>query len=239
MFTGLVEAIGTVATVSGPSKASSDAALPRRLRIATSIADAVDTAKAHAPMRPVGLGDSVAIDGCCLTVVDIEPGHLSFEAATETLARTSLGQLKAGDRVHLERALCFGDRLGGHLVSGHVDAVGSITHREMRGSGLYLTIQAPDAVARLTAGRGSITVAGVSLTVTEVVGNALSVMLIPHTLAHTTLGALDAGDAVNLEADLIARYVERLLAHPSHSHPQADDVLPQAASQSPRPIHGV
>jgi riboflavin synthase len=185
------------------------------------------------------LGDSVAIDGCCLTVVEIEPGHLSFEAASETLARTSLGVLAVGDAVHLERALCFGDRLGGHLVSGHIDAVGHVKHREMRGSALYLTIEAPNEVARLTASRGSITIAGVSLTVTDVVGNAVSVGLIPHTLTHTTLGALAVGDAVNLEADLIARYVERLLAHPSVGTQPGAELQKQAAHSSKRSDDGV
>lgn len=217
MFTGLVEAMGTVAQVSGADGPSATASQkPRRLRIATTLADADATSgSADAPQRTIVLGDSVAIDGCCLTVVQIEPGHLSFQATTETLARTTLGALVAQDRVHLERALCFGDRLGGHLVAGHVDAVGEVQQVQVRGSMRYLRVAAPAAVARLVAPRGSITIAGVSLTVTEVDGDTFSVGLIPHTLEHTHLGALEAGSIVNLEADLIARYVERLLGHPA------------------------
>src|SRR5262249_29014993 len=138
---------------------------------------------------------------------------LSFEAATETLARTTLGELRPGDRVNLERALRVGDRLGGHIVAGHVDAVGTVDSVEQRGSALYLGIRAPDEVAPLVAPRGSVTLQGVSLTVTDVQGPVFYVGLIPHTVGVTTLGALRVGARVNLEADLIARYVARLLSY--------------------------
>lgn len=192
MFTGLVETLGTVVAATGDS--------PRRLTIASSI-----------PPDAVQLGDSVAIDGCCLTVVARGATGLTFEAATETLARTTLGQLGVGTQVNLERALRVGDRLGGHLVAGHVDGLGIVMVREQRGSALYLGVEAPADVARLCAPRGSITIAGVSLTVTDVQQRTVFVGLIPHTLAVTTLNALTRGDAVNLEADLIARYVARLM----------------------------
>jgi len=192
MFTGLVETVGTIAAAAGDS--------PRRLTITSEL-----------PGADTKLGDSVAIDGCCLTVVEIGNGTLSFEAATETLARTTLGSLRQGDRVNLERALAVGDRLGGHFVSGHVDGIGTVRVREQRGSALYLGVDAPDEVARLTSPRGSIAIAGVSLTVTDVQGSVIYVGLIPHTLEVTTLGKLQTGSPVNLEADLLARYVDRLL----------------------------
>ena len=193
MFTGLVEIVGRVARVSGDN--------PRALTI-----------RSRLPNRATKVGDSVAIDGCCLTVVKKGTGTLTFEAATETLDRTTLGALRAGDAVNLERALRLGDRLGGHLVTGHVDAVGRVRQRQRRGSALYLTIDVPPELSRLVATRGSITVAGVSLTVTAVGERAFSVGLIPFTLEATTLGALAVGGSVNLEADLLARYVARLLA---------------------------
>lgn len=192
MFTGLVETTGKVVAAVGDA--------PRRLDIRSSL-----------PTADIRLGDSVAVDGCCLTVVHVSHNTLRFEAATETLARTTLGGLQVGSAVHLEQAMQVGDRLGGHIVAGHVDDTGAVVSREMRGSALYLGIAASAAVSRLVAPRGSVTVAGVSLTVTDVVGDTFFVALIPHTLAVTHLGDLQVGERVNLEADLIARYVERLM----------------------------
>ena len=192
MFTGLVEATATVVRATGVS--------PRRLTLASNIA-----------LTDVQLGESIAVDGCCLTVVAADSDGLTFEAATETLARTTLGTLQVGMPVHLERALRFGDRLGGHLVAGHIDCVGTLQGRDMRGSALYLTVDVGPTVAQLTAPRGSITFAGVSLTVTDVQQNLVSVGLIPHTLAVTHLGQLAVGAGINVEADLLARYVARLL----------------------------
>jgi riboflavin synthase len=232
MFTGLVEAQGTIAAVSGPAGDNPPSAtattVPRRLTIATGLGGQ-RAAGGGGAMR---LGDSVAIDGCCLTVVACDPHQLSFEAATETLSRTTLGALAVGDSVNLERALCFGDRLGGHLVSGHIDGVGTVRLRQQRGSALYFDIEAPPEVARLTAARGSITVAGVSLTVTQVQGDTFSIGLIPHTLDHTTLGRLQAGMQVNLEADLVARYVERLLERrgPADLTPSGPGSMPVAST---------
>lgn len=191
MFTGLVETMGTVAQRSGDTL--------RRLTVASAL-----------PPADIRVGDSIAIDGCCLTVVEKGLQGLTFEAATETLQRTTLGALQVGDNVNLERSLRLGDRLDGHLVAGHVDGVGTVRQREQKGSALYLGIEAPLEVSRLTAARGSITVAGVSLTVTGVEGHVFFIGLIPHTVQVTTLGAMQVGQRVNLEADLLARYVERL-----------------------------
>ena len=192
MFTGLIECTGTLRRVSGTS--------PRVLSLESLI-----------PVAEVAVGDSIAIDGTCLTVVSTQDQLLTFEAGTETLEVTTLGSLAEGQRVNLERALRVGDRLGGHLVSGHVDGIGVLTSKEQRDSVLYLGFEAPPEVASLTAKRGSITVSGVSLTVTDVQGPIFYVGLIPHTLEVTTLGSLGLGDRVNLEADLLARYMHRLL----------------------------
>jgi riboflavin synthase len=194
MFTGLVETIGVVRRATGDS--------PRRLTLHSGI-----------PQGEVALGDSIAIDGCCLTVVEKGEDGLSFEAATETLRRTTLGSLRPGAKVNLERALRLGDRLGGHLVSGHVDGLGTLTSREQIESALYLGVEAPADIAPLIASQGSVAVAGVSLTVTRVERRTFWIGLIPHTLAVTTLGALAVGDLINIEADLIARYVQRLATY--------------------------
>jgi len=192
MFTGLIETVGQIRAVAGRA--------PMRLTIASAL-----------PGAEVAIGDSIAIDGCCLTVVAKSEAALSFEAATETLARTTLGALRVGDRVNLERALRLDARLGGHLVLGHVDGVGTVRAREPKESAVYFAIEAPAGVLRLTAGRGSIAVAGISLTVTDVDQRQLRVAVIPHTLAVTTMDGFHVGTAVNLEADLVARYVERLI----------------------------
>ena len=157
------------------------------------------------------LGASVAIDGVCLTVVDSGNGKASFEAAFETLRATTLGSKAVGDKVNLEPALRIGDPLGGHLVSGHVDGVGQLRTLVHRGDAWEVWFDAPDALHRYIAPKGSITVQGVSLTVNDVDGDGFMVGIIPHTLAVTTLGGLSPGGRVNLEVDVIARYVSRLL----------------------------
>jgi riboflavin synthase len=158
------------------------------------------------------LGDSIAIDGCCLTVVAVDDDLLSFDAVPETLRRTTLGGLRPGAAVNLEPALRAGDRMGGHVVQGHVDGVGSLVAAQPEGDALNMTFRAPDAVLRYVIEKGSIGVNGVSLTVTAYGEETFSVSVIPHTRAVTNLGRLAVGDEVNLEADLFGKYVERLQA---------------------------
>ncbi|MCK5688303.1 riboflavin synthase [Myxococcota bacterium] len=192
MFTGLVETTGKVRMASGESI--------RRITIASAL-----------PAHEVRVGDSVAIDGCCLTAVDKSGDTLTFEAATETLSRTTLGDLRPGATVHLERAMALGDRLDGHLVMGHVDTVGIVRKLENKNGALYFGVEVDDEVARLTAPRGSICIAGVSLTVTDVQDHLVTVSLIPHTLDQTHLASARVGTKVNIEADVLARYIDRLL----------------------------
>ena len=162
-------------------------------------------------MDDVQLGDSIAVNGVCLTVVEKEANAFTVDVSRETLNCTA-GVDQQGARVNLEKALRLSDRLGGHLVSGHVDGVGEVVSFTDLGESWRLAIQAPQALAKYIAAKGSITVNGVSLTVNRVTGMAFEVNLIPHTLAVTTLGELRAGSRVNLEIDLIARYVERMMA---------------------------
>jgi riboflavin synthase alpha subunit len=194
MFTGIVRELGRVAAVDG-----GDAGV--RLRIA-----APDTAAAG-----VALGDSVAVGGVCLTVVAIDGAELSFDAVPETMTRTALGRLAAGDHVNVEPALRAGEPLGGHVVQGHVDGTGTVRSVDPEGDGKRIWIDAAEDMLRYCVGKGSVAVDGVSLTVAELDDAGFAVALIPHTLAETTLGALSSGDTVNLEVDVLAKYVERLL----------------------------
>jgi riboflavin synthase len=156
------------------------------------------------------IGDSVSIDGCCLTVTAIDGDVLSFDAVPETLRRTTLGGLLAGDAVNLEPALRAGDRMGGHVVQGHVDGVGSLRSAEADAEAVDMTFTAPEGVLRYVIEKGSIAVNGVSLTVTTFDDETFSASVIPHTRAVTNLGRLQPGDGVNLEADLFGKYVERM-----------------------------
>jgi riboflavin synthase len=158
----------------------------------------------------IDLGASVACNGCCLSVVEKGPGWLAFEASNETLDVTTLGKWQVGTKVNLERALRLGDELGGHLVSGHVDGVGSIKSVRQDGGSVRMTITAPKALSRFIASKGSVAMDGVSLTVNEVEGDDFGVNLIPITLEATNLGSAHAGDRVNLEIDMMARYLARL-----------------------------
>ena len=162
------------------------------------------------------LGDSIAVNGCCLTVVEFSRSAqtCSFDAGSETLSRTNLGRLKSGSPVNLERSLKLGDRLGGHLVTGHIDGQGTLQKHVTEGEWAFLWFEVPRALARQLASKGSIAVDGVSLTLVEVTENQFSVALIPHTLQVTTLGQLQLGDTVNIETDLLAKYVERQLRMP-------------------------
>jgi len=191
MITGIITDIGTVRSVSGNGKT--------RVEITTGY----DTAS-------IAIGASIACSGPCLTVVDKGDDWFAVEASAETLSRTSLGRWVPGTRINLERALRVGDELGGHIVTGHVDAVGTVRAAAPEGASLRLTVEIPAAVAPYIASKGSVTVEGVSLTVNEVDDAAFGVNIIPHTLQETTLGGLKPGDPVNLEIDVLARYIARL-----------------------------
>jgi riboflavin synthase len=160
----------------------------------------------------LALGESVAVDGACLTVVSSEGDAFDVEASAETLARTTLGERRPGDALHLERALRLGDRLGGHIVTGHVDGTGRVRDRKPLGESLRLGFTAPPEVARYLVAKGSVAIDGVSLTVNGVDADGFDVVLIPHTLGVVHLGHKQPGDRVNLEADLLGKYVERLLS---------------------------
>ena len=157
------------------------------------------------------MGDSIAVNGCCLTVVQMRDNELTFDAVPETLARTNLGALKAGDPVNLERPLAVGDRLGGHFVQGHIDGVGKIVSSTENENAVVLEIYVPEPLRRYLVEKGSVTVDGVSLTVAEVREQTFTVWTIPHTRAVTNLGNRKPGDIVNLECDLLGKYIERLL----------------------------
>ncbi len=195
MFTGIVEELGHVIGIT-PNEGGA------RLVIG-----------ARTVLEDAEMGASIAVNGCCLTVVAFDDAAWSADAVIETLARTNLGDLAVGDAVNLERPVRLADRLGGHLVQGHVDATGTVRARDPQPDGSTLvTFDAPAEVLRYVVHKGSITVDGVSLTVARRDDDSFAVALIPHTLEVTTLGTRAAGDRVNLEVDLIAKYVEALLA---------------------------
>lgn len=158
----------------------------------------------------VAMGDSIAIGGCCLTVISILETQVSFEAGEETLLKTGLGRLRVNDRANIERSLRIGDRMGGHFVSGHVDGQGILRRRINDGNWSYFHFEAHRGLLAQMASKGSITIDGVSLTLVDVTDKEFSIALIPHTLSVTTLGQLSDGDSVNLETDILAKYVQRL-----------------------------
>jgi riboflavin synthase len=160
----------------------------------------------------LGVGDSLSVNGVCLTAAAVHGTHVSLHAVPETLARSTLGDLAAGDPVNLEPALRAGEPLGGHYVQGHVDGIGRVQSVEAEGEGLRVFVEAPDDVLRYCVEKGSIAVDGVSLTIAELASDSFAVALVPHTLEATTLSALAPGQQVNLEVDVLAKYVERLLA---------------------------
>jgi riboflavin synthase len=191
MFTGLVEAIGEVQDVLAEPPG-------RRLVLA-----------APAIAAEAEVGQSIAVNGCCLTVVQVSGERVAFQAGPETLSRTNLGDLERGRRVNLERSLRLGDRLGGHLVTGHIDGSGTVADRQDAGDWTTIWFRAARELTRQMASKGSVAVDGVSLTLVAVEEDRFSVQLIPHTLSITTLGQLKTGDRVNIETDLLAKYVER------------------------------
>ena len=193
MFSGIVREVGSVISVE-------DAAEGSRL-----VLGARDAA------ARTSVGDSVAVGGCCLTATAVEGPALTFDVVPETIARTTLGVLRPGDRVNVEPALRAGEPLGGHYVQGHVDAVGRIQSVEAEGLGLRVFVEMPAGLLRYVVEKGSVTVDGVSLTVAEVAADAFGVALVPHTIEATTLSELRPGLRVNVEIDVLAKYVERLL----------------------------
>jgi riboflavin synthase len=198
MFTGIIEALGVVESI---QRVELNQAPVVRLVVVTDI-----------DVEALPIGASIAVDGVCLTIVERAVGHFAADLGPETLALTTLGTLEPGDRVHLERPLKLGDPLGGHLVAGHVDLMGTVVTRRPVGASLELDISAPFQVARFLAAKGSVAVDGVSLTVNTVNGDVFSVMLIPHTLEVTKLAGKQVGDNVNLEADMIVKHIDRLVA---------------------------
>lgn len=198
MFTGLTEFLGVL-------RRFDDTAAGRHLHIDTpdiAVANESDTA----------VGDSVAVNGCCLTVAEISGSSLRFDLLQETLARTNLGNLAPGSRVNLERALAANARLGGHFVQGHIDCTAAVLDTRERGGDLGLTVELPREFSRYAVAKGSIAINGVSLTIATLDAGRFEVWIIPHTRAQTNLGSLKSGDRVNLEFDLLAKYTERLLA---------------------------
>jgi riboflavin synthase len=196
MFTGIVEGTGTVAALTAAADGGG-----ARLEV-----------EVPWPAGELALGESVAVNGCCLTVAELTPAGFAADLHAETLRRTALGGLAAGARVNLERPLPLGGRLGGHLVQGHIDGVARVLKRSAVGDGQELRVELPEALDRYLVEKGSITVDGVSLTVAGIGPGWFAVALVPHTLAVTTLGDRRPGDLVQLEVDVVAKYVERLLS---------------------------
>ena len=194
MFTGIVRELGVLAETEKTGGGR------------TLLVRAPATAAGTSP------GDSISINGCCLTATAIDDGVIAFDAVPETVARSTLGDLEHDDTVNVEPAIRVGEALGGHYVQGHVDAVGRIQSVEAEGEGLRVFVEAPEAVLRYCVAKGSITVDGVSLTIAELAADAFAVALVPHTLAATTLAELEPGGRVNLEVDVLAKYVERLIS---------------------------
>ena len=194
MFTGLVEDVGTVARADRRSDALVLAIRPSRI-----------------PVAELAIGESVCHDGACLTVTEVGRDSFSVLAGAETLQRTTLGSLRIGKHVNLERSLRVGDRLGGHWVTGHIDGTGELVARRDGGANLVLVVRAP-ALLRHIVEKGSIAIAGVSLTVNAVDAETFSVAIIPHTREMTTLGELSVGDRINLETDILAKHLEKLVA---------------------------
>jgi riboflavin synthase len=201
MFTGIIQAIGTIRDMQAKGG-------DLRLSIATGKLDLAD----------VVLGDSIAVNGVCLTAIALDNAGFAADVSRETLNLTSLGQLTRGSAVNLEKALTLQTRLGGHLVSGHVDGLGEILSREEDARSVRFTVKAPDDLAKYIAHKGSITVDGISLTVNKVAGANFELNIVPHTLTETIMASYHNGTKVNLEVDLVARYLERLLLGDKAAH---------------------
>jgi riboflavin synthase len=199
LFTGIIEDLGTIE------------------RLNQSADGAVVTIRTRLPLARIAIGESIAVNGCCLTVTKKARGAFTMDVSPESLRRTVLGALKVGDRVNLERCLTLEKLLGGHMVSGHVDGVGRIVSISPEGDSRLYTFAAPPGVARYLVEKGSVAIDGISLTVFAIRKNRFSVALIPHTLKMTTLGFKQPGAAVNLESDMLVKYVERVAAPYLHN----------------------
>lgn len=205
MFTGLIEALGTIAKlITEPHGLRLVIQSPLFQQIAEAGQSGVNNGK-------ISIGDSIAINGCCLTVVVLNEDLVEFQAGEETLRKTNLGELREGSKVNLERSLKVGDRMGGHFVTGHIDGQGKIRKIEQQGEWAYYYFDVPSHLISHLASKGSIAVDGISLTVVDVDSLGFSVALIPHTLQATTLGTKSVGDSINLETDILAKYVARQL----------------------------
>lgn len=205
MFTGLVEETGRVVEIQVEERSA-------KLTVSAPIV--------HQGLK---LGDSVAVNGCCLTVIGQESDRLTFDAVPETLIRTNLGSLCPGEQVNLERSLEVGSRLGGHFVQGHIDGVGTVLALRQDENAVVMEIEMPAPLRRYFVEKGSVTVDGVSLTVASTLSTSFTVWTIPHTRAVTTLGEREIGDRVNLECDLLGKYIERLLAEREGQSPPPTD----------------
>ncbi|HEY6395319.1 MAG TPA: riboflavin synthase [Candidatus Binataceae bacterium] len=193
MYTGIIEDLGTVDSLKRSNKG------------------AVLTVRTALPVARIKIGDSISIDGVCLTAVSKKRGKISVDISAETLRRSTLGELKAGDRVNLERCLTLGKLINGHLVAGHVDGAGKIVSIKPEGESKLFTFEAPASEARYLIEKGSAAIDGISLTVFSIRGRNFSCELIPHTLKVTTLGVKKPGDRINFESDMLAKYVEKML----------------------------
>jgi len=215
MFTGIVEAVGTIEAID----IAGDSA---RLRV--NISGAWDEP------APLKISDSIAVNGCCLTVVECDSAHFSADLSGETLRRTSLGEKKPGAPVNLERPLAAGARLGGHFMQGHVDAVGRVARLTREGENWWLSVRVPQDLRRYVAEKGSIAIDGISLTVAGWQDGVADFAIIPFTYEHTSIRALAFGDGVNIECDILAKYVESLLKH-SEEHPVSRFTLKELVEQ--------
>jgi riboflavin synthase len=207
MFTGIIEELGVVDGIETRANGA---------RIRLRCGKVLDAA---------AIGSSIAVNGVCLTATELSRNGFAAEVAAETLRRSTLGQLKPGDHVNLERPLAAGGRLGGHIVQGHVDGVGEIVSLEQRGGDWWLKVRVPAALSRYTAEKGSIAIDGISLTVAAIESDVASASVIPHTYANTVLKLRRAGDRVNIECDILAKYVERLLGGRAGSSSLTEDKL--------------
>lgn len=205
MFTGIIEGLGTV-------KSLTRAAGGLRMGI-----------KADIPVEEIKVGDSIAVSGACLTVVDLQDNVFEVDVAPETLSKTTIGQLNMGDRVNLERSLCLGDRLDGHLVTGHVDGVGTIRAKRPLANAMLFAFGVPEPLSRYIVQKGSVAVDGISLTVNACKRTTFEVSIIPHTAKITTMGFKKVGDPVNIETDIIGKYVERFTQHFSNTFTETEE----------------